>query len=91
MSEEARNAHRRRRSVGSWERCFTLSYGTLTSGAQCMKASVSIEDTTSKHHALGRCVPLSSVSYALQEHRVQGLDATLTLFSDMCCIRFLME
>jgi hypothetical protein len=61
-----------------WERCFTLSYDTLISGAQCMKASVSIEDTTSKHDALGRCVPLSSVSYALQEHRVQGLDATLT-------------
>ena len=42
-----------------------------------MKVSVSIEDTTSKRHALGRCVPLSIVSYALQEHRVQGLDATL--------------
>jgi hypothetical protein len=46
-----------------WERCFTLSYDTLTICTQCMKASVSIEDTTSKHDALGRCVPLSCVSY----------------------------
>jgi hypothetical protein len=65
-----------------WERCFTLSYDTLTSGAQCMKVSVSIEDTTSKHHSLGRCVPLSCVSYALQEHRVQGpLNPTKSLTS----------